>query len=344
MWPFLDRLIEGIVIFDENKTIKYVNSSAVSLFDIKVGDSVEKILKKDDREIFLNNVINLVKKGKKYSNFMRFLSKEGELVFTYLNVFEWDGDTVFEIFDLSPIEMRSEGITDSSYVKILKYMSAGISHSIRNPIMSAGGMLNRIKAKLKELDSEDSEKLVKYIEIVEKSLYRIISIIANIEVVSNALPVKLERVNLGEMVRSVAGKFADRVNFELKVEDGIYVYADKMHIGFILEEIVKNSLDAVEGQSEPKIKITVYQSGKNAFIEVEDNGRGMSKEEVSLTTIPFYSTKPSNMGVGLSLAKFLIEGYRGSITIDSEENVGTKVTIVLPTEKRSDIRTKRLDD
>jgi len=344
MWPFLDRLREGIVIFDKNKVIKYVNKSAVSMFGVEVGDSVKKILKKDDREIFLNNVINLVKKGRNYNNFMRFLSKDGELIFTYLNVFEWDGDFVFEVLDLSPIEKRSEGITDSSYVKILKYMSSGISHSIRNPIMSAGGMLGRIKAKLKELDSDDSEKLVKYIEIVEKSLYRIISIIANIEVVSNALPVKLERVSLGEMVRSVVRKFADRVNIELNIEDGVYVYADKMHIGFILEEVLKNALDAVEGQGEPKIKISVYQSGKNAFVEVEDNGKGMSREEVSLTTIPFYSTKPSNMGVGLSLSKFLIEGYRGSITIDSEKNVGTKVTIVLPTEKRSDIRTKRLDD
>ncbi len=344
MWSFLDRLLEGIVIFDENKIIKHVNGSAASLFGVKKGEGIEKILKKDDREIFLNNVMKLVKKGNSYSNFMRFLSKDGELIFTYLNVFEWDGDIVFEVFDLSPIEKRSEGITDSSYVKILKYMSVGISHSIRNPIMSAGGMLGRIKAKLKELDSEDSEKLVKYIEIVEKSLYKIISIIANIEVVSNALPVRLERVELGEMVRSVAEKFAGKVNLELKVEDGVYVYADKMHIGFILEEILKNSLDAVEGQSEPKIRITVYQSGRNAFVEVEDNGRGMSSEEVSLTTIPFYSTKPSNIGVGLSLAKFLVEGYHGSITIDSEENIGTKVTIVLPTEKRSDIRTKRLDD
>ncbi len=344
MWRFLNRLKEGIVIFDENRIIKYINSSASSLFGVKAGESIEKILKRDDREIFLNNVIGLVKKGRKYNNFMRFISKRGELVFTYLNIFEWDGNIVFEIFDLSPIEKRSEGLTDSSYVKILKYMSAGISHSIRNPIMSAGGMLGRIKAKLKELDGKESEKLVKYIEIVEKSLYRIISIIANIEVVSNALPVKLERVNLGEMVKGVVEKFSDRVSFEINVEDGVYVYADKMHIGFILEEIVKNSLDALEGESEPKIKIRVYQSGRNAFVEVEDNGKGMSMEEVSLTTIPFYSTKPSNMGVGLSLAKFLIEGYRGSITIDSEEGVGTKVTIVLPTEKRSDIRIKRLDD
>ena len=343
MWGFLDKLSDAIVVFNKSKSIVYVNAAARDTFGIDKGNSVLEILKEDDKTVFLDNIMKLADKNEPYSNFMRFLNKDKDLLFCWLNVFKWDDDYVFEIFDLSPVDTRAEGITDSSYVKILKYMSVGISHSIRNPIMSAGGMLSRIKAKISDIDGKDAEKLIKYIEIVEKSLYRIISIIANIEVVSNSLPVKLQRVDVSEVVRSVVDRYKDKAEFVLNMNKS-YVYADKMHIGFVVEEIVKNALDAIEGQEDGRITIRVFESDRFVFIEIEDNGRGMSKEELSLTTIPFYSTKPSNMGVGLSLAKFIVEGYHGKISIESEEKRGTKVTIAVPSEKRSDIRIKRLYD
>ncbi len=341
MWDFLDNLNDAIVVFGKDKRVKHINKMAVSLFGIGVNSDIREILKEDDKEVFLDNVLKLSDKGETYSNFMRFLDKDRDLLFSWLKVFKWSDDYVFEIFDLTPVENRAEGITDSSYIKILKYMSVGISHSIRNPIMSAGGMLGRVKSKIKDIGSEDSEKLIKYIEIVEKSLYRIISIIANIEVVSNSLPVKLERVNVGDVVESVVSRYKNSAKFSILKKDA-YVYADRMHVGFVVEEIIKNALDAIEGQDNAKIDIRISEEGRYVIIDIVDNGRGIDKETLSLATIPFYSTKPSNMGVGLSLAKFIIEGYHGKISIESRKGEGSKVTIAIPSEKRNKMRTEYL--
>ncbi len=342
MWDFLDNLNDAILVFDKNKRVKRVNKMAKDLFDIKINSDIRKILKRDDKEVFLDNVLKLSDKGEAYSNFMRFLDKDRNLLFSWLKVFKWKDDYAFEIFDLTPVENRAEGITDSSYVKILKYMSIGIAHSIRNPIMSAGGMLGRVKSKIRDIGSEDSEKLIKYVEIVEKSLYRIISIIANIEVVSNSLPVKLERVNVCNVVESVVKRYKDSAEFNIAKKDA-YVYADRMHIGFVVEEIIRNALDATEGQDSSKIDIRVSEEGKYVVIDIIDNGRGIDKDTLSLATIPFYSTKPTNMGVGLSLAKFIIEGYHGKISIESKEGEGSKVTISIPSEKRNKMRIEHLD-
>ena len=342
MWDFLDNLNDAILVFDKKKRVKRVNKMAKDLFDVKVNSDIRKILKRDDKEVFLDNVLKLSDKGEAYSNFMRFLDKDRNLLFSWLKVFKWKDDYVFEIFDLTPVENRAEGITDSSYVKILKYMSVGIAHSIRNPIMSAGGMLGRVKSKIRDIGSENSEKLIKYVEIVEKSLYRIISIIANIEVVSNSLPVKLERVNVCNVVESVVKRYKDSAEFNIAKKDA-YVYADRMHIGFVVEEIIKNALDATEGQDSSKIDIRVSEEGKCVVIDIIDNGRGIDKDTLSLATIPFYSTKPTNMGVGLSLAKFIIEGYHGKISIESKEGEGSKVTISIPSEKRNKMRIEHLD-
>ncbi|WP_025209494.1 sensor histidine kinase [Hippea sp. KM1] len=339
---FIDKLNDGIVVFNSDGVVLTLNRSAQEKFGLKEGDSISSILKDDDREIFLDNVLSLAKKGKPYSNFMRFIDKDGDLIFCWLNVFVYEDAFVFEIFDLSPMEKRVSTISDSSYAKVLKYMSQGIAHSIRNPIMSAGGMLSRIRAKLSQ---EGDEKLIKYIEVVEKSLYRIISIIANIEVVSNSFPVSLERINLVDLADEIAKKYADRgVYVSRDSLKSVCVYANRMHLSFVIEEIVKNAIDATEGMDNPQIEIRVFKEGKNAFVVVKDNGKGIEEEELPLTTIPFYSTKPSNMGIGLSLAKFLIEGYHGELLIESKKGEGTSVSITIPMEKRDDIRIKRLYD
>jgi len=338
----LNRLADGLAIFDKDGTIEFVNKAIVNLFELKKGDNIKAILKSDDRDIFFKNVLKLINNGSTYSNFMRFVDKEGELVFCWLNAFCYEDRYVFEIFDLSPVEKRTTTISDSSYIKILKYMSEGISHSIRNPIMSAGGMLSRIKAKLRSGD--DTEKLIQYIEIVEKSLYRIISIIANIEVVSNSLPVELERVDVGKVVRELKKSYEDKIEFIIEEQDKVSVYVNKMHLSFVIDEILKNALDATEGLNNPKVVVRISKEGKNAVISIKDNGKGIDEDELPLTTIPFYSTKPSNMGIGLSLAKFLIEGYAGNITLKSRKGEGTEVVIVIPIEKRADIRIKELND
>jgi len=338
VWELLNRLYESIIIFNENGTILQLNTTATRKFGLKAGDNVTKILKTDDRGVFFSNLIKLLKRKENYANFMRFLDVNNNLIFSWLNSCEYNGSFVFEIFDLSIVENRTSSISDSSYVKILKYMSEGIAHSIRNPIMSAGGMLSRIKAKL---ISGDNKALIKYIEIVEKSLYRIISIIANLEVVSNSLPVQLERVELGSVVKDVVKKYSD-VKIKLNIENEVWVYIARMHLEFIIDEIIKNAIDAIEDNPAGRIVVDVYEDKRNGFIIVKDNGRGLKEEELAFAMIPFYSTKPSNMGIGLSLVKFLIEGYKGSITLNSTEGEGTTVTISIPTEKRDEMRIKSL--
>ncbi|AEA33326.1 sensor histidine kinase [Hippea maritima] len=308
---FLNKLNDSIIIFNENGVVADLNKSAKDKFGLEVSTDVRSILKDDDKKIFFENILSLAKKDKGYSNFMRFLNKDGDLIFCWLNVFKYNDYYVFEIFDLTPMERRASAIGDSAYAKVLKYMSQGIAHSIRNPIMSAGGMLSRIKAKLSQ---QEDDKLINYIEIVEKSLFRIISIIANIEVVSNSFPVSLEKIDLLELVKELSLKYQDKgVEVAGDSKTGVFVYTNRMHLGFIIDEIIKNAIDATQTVEKPKIEIKVFKKGKNAFIEVKDNGKGIEENELPLTTIPFYSTKPSNMGIGLSLAKFLIEGYHGGV-------------------------------
>ncbi len=337
----LDRLGEFIIELDKNGIITYINDSAHSVFGIKKGDNVKVVFKKDDRDIFFVNLIRIVEKYGKYENFMRFIDKNNNLIFCWFNSFIWENAIVFEIFDLSKANTTSININDTNYANLLKYMSEGVAHSIRNPIMSAGGMLNRLKNKLPE---NTPNSVFSYIEIVEKSLYKIMHIIANIEVVSNSFPITLKKIDLNYVIKTVVEKYKqyENIKFDIKTDKNIEIFADLNHISFVVEEIIKNSYDAANGKG-IIITIEIKRKNDNAVITVSDNGPGIEEGEMPLVMIPFYSTKPSNMGVGLSLSKFIIEGYGGKIDIDSKIGVGTTVSITLPIEKRNRLRREVVD-
>ncbi len=337
----LDRLEESIIITDKSGVVKYSNNSARLLFDIERKNKITTVFKPDDREIFFVNLIRIVEKYGKYHNFIRLVSKQGSLVFCWLNAFTYNDDIVFEIFDLSKASSNNPNINDDNYVRLLKYMSEGVAHSIRNPIMSAGGMLNRLKSKLPK---ETSDSILSYIEIVEKSLYKIMHIIANIEVISNSLPASLKKIDLSEVVRNVAEKYKkfDNITLNIKAQESVEIYADDSHIAFVIEEIVKNSYDASGGEA-VVVDIEIKKEQEKAVVVISDNGPGIEDENIPLVMIPFYSTKPSNMGVGLSLSKFIVEGYGGSIEMDSKKGEGTTLIVTLPVEKRNILRREVVD-
>jgi two-component system sensor histidine kinase HydH len=79
-----------------------------------------------------------------------------------------------------------------------------------------------------------------------------------------------------------------------------------------------------------KIDVSVEQLRDQYRIEIQDNGCGISRENLKKIFNPFFTTKDKGSGLGLPIVRKIIEGHQGSITIDSEEGQGTKVKVLLP--------------
>ena len=80
------------------------------------------------------------------------------------------------------------------------------------------------------------------------------------------------------------------------------------------------------------ISIRVEEEKDNFLIEIEDTGCGMSRENVKTIFNPFFTTNERGSGLGLSIVRKIIEGHRGTISIESEEGEGTRVKVLLPRE------------
>jgi signal transduction histidine kinase len=116
------------------------------------------------------------------------------------------------------------------------------------------------------------------------------------------------------------------------------VLADPVALRRILENLVANAVDSLE---EKRGRITVSAQIRTADTEqpvirvtVSDTGRGMSAEESGRIFTDFYTTKPGGTGLGLSIVKRLVIDLQGTLRVESEPGVGTRMIIDLPSAGR----------
>jgi signal transduction histidine kinase len=106
---------------------------------------------------------------------------------------------------------------------------------------------------------------------------------------------------------------------------------DSDQIHQVLLNLLLNALQAIDANG--KISVTVKPLGTNAVVEVADNGRGILPDHLPNIFRPFYTTKGDGTGLGLSLARRIVEDHHGRIDVTSAVGQGTTFAVVLPLQR-----------
>ena len=145
---------------------------------------------------------------------------------------------------------------------------------------------------------------------------------------------ELHDLNLKETIQQnfdyLKSRISRKVIFDLKTPSSeVLTPHNRILISWVIENLVKNAVDAMKGEG--KLTINLYYKNKNILIDVKDSGSGMSNAQIRNAFKPGYSTKKRGWGLGLSLAKRVIQEYHnGDIKIaESEVGKGTTFRIVL---------------
>ncbi len=146
---------------------------------------------------------------------------------------------------------------------------------------------------------------------------------------------KLERTNIHKELIACQNYMMKRspkkVEFVFPKKDPAYFVMINQHLfDWVVENLLRNSLDAMDGKG--KISATIYQEDNYVCIDLSDTGKGIPANKQKTVFKPGYSTKQRGWGLGLSLAKRIIENYhKGKIFVKkSAEGEGTTFTIKLP--------------
>ena len=112
------------------------------------------------------------------------------------------------------------------------------------------------------------------------------------------------------------------------INDEIYIEGDYNRLKQVFVNLLKNSLEAIEGDG--NIKIITHVLKKKYYIEIIDNGIGMDDETLDKVKEMFFTTKKNGSGLGVSLSNEIIKAHNGSIDYFSRLGNGTKVVVKLP--------------
>jgi signal transduction histidine kinase len=119
------------------------------------------------------------------------------------------------------------------------------------------------------------------------------------------------------------------ISVAISVDDGLEFMLDNNGIVRVISNLVKNSLEAMNGSGNLSHEGSLGDDGLT--IRVIDDGMGIKEELLPRVFTPFFTTKDTGKGFGLSYVKETVEPHKGSVGIDSKENEGTTVTLRFPT-------------
>jgi signal transduction histidine kinase len=151
-------------------------------------------------------------------------------------------------------------------------------------------------------------------------------------------PPRLQEANLNEVVTSAVSPLSipEKVKLAFKPGEIPLMLIDEVQLQRVFTNMVVNAVQAMPNGG----KLTVQTSRDHNFAEIafSDTGIGISEENLRRIFTPFFSTKTSGVGLGLSICKQIVEGHGGRITVRSKKGNGSTFTIKLPIHTKEERR------
>ena len=323
-----DNMKEALVLLDSNGRIISINPAAKKLFGINtdcVGEDFLTIDRKQDMRQAINEV-----KDKGQSFF--YTKKNGRNYQFDLSRIDADGKIhgiVILAFDITE-QVNAE--------KHRQEFTANVSHELKTPLQTIIG-----SAELMELGIVKEEDTPRFIKSIRQEAARLVTLIDDIIRLSQldeGTEMPKENVSLLELAREVTETLSDAaklkgVSLEVCGDDGVISGVRRL-----LYEVVYNLCDnAIKYNKQGGyVKVSVSENADNVQISVSDNGIGIAPEHQDKVFERFYrvdkshSKQSGGTGLGLSIVKHAVQYHHGKITVDSDLDKGTDISIQFDTD------------
>lgn len=248
---------------------------------------------------------------------------------------------VLIIRDLSRVKDLEKAVQRADRLSMLGTLAAGLAHEIKNPL---GGIKGA--GQLLDMELPEQSPLREYTSVMVREVDRVNSIIEELMDLARPRPPQFSEVNLAKILGDIAlfQREAHRgkdIEFVLQLDPSIPpIRGDENLLTRLFLNLVKNAGEAIEKTGRVTISTKVAsdyhftQPGDRPVplikVEVRDNGRGMSPEELDRIFTPFYTTKTRGSGLGLATCQKIVDVHRGFLKVSSTPGEGTAISVALP--------------
>ncbi len=329
-----ERSIDPIFLASDTLVVMDVNDSFLELLDYSQQDG-EMITMRSlfENEEDYNYFLSTIKEIGQVRDFeVSLVTKAGKKIICLLNcVFIPDQAFGFSCYQgiLKDLTLRKQAESDMLIAERLSLtgkIARTIAHEVRNPLTNLSLAMDQLREEMPA--NNETAKL--YADIIERNAKRIEQLVEEMLNSSRPRELHLELTNVKEIVEAAILQAIDRIKLkEIDLQtnykngnDLPRILMDGAKIQIALLNIIINAVEAmIPGQGVLIITISVHD--KIVTVSISDNGIGIAASDVGKLFDPFFTGKPTGMGLGLTSTKNILNSHNARVEVESELNKGT---------------------
>jgi two-component system sensor kinase FixL len=334
----VESAVDAIIVIDDRGLIQAFNPSAERLFGYTVSDvigrNVNMLMPSPDREQhdgYLRRYLTtgehkIIGIGREVTG----LKKDGTRFPVHLSVGEMvsEGKRSFTgiLHDLTDRVALENRLAEQKSLAKLGEMAAVVAHEVKNPIAGIRGALQVITSRM---PAEQRDRTI-LLDIITR-LDALNRIVQDMLMFARPRALRQEQIPLGSLLRETASliqRDPGMVNLEIAVSGSADIVGDREMLQVVFQNILMNAAQAMEGQG--RIGVVIATGDGRCRVAVEDRGPGMPDEVREKAFDAFFTTKHRGTGLGLPIAKRVVDAHGGAIEIDVPPSGGTTISVDLP--------------
>jgi two-component system nitrogen regulation sensor histidine kinase GlnL len=346
----LTSLEDGVLVVDLDGTVCFVNQAAENLIQL----SSSQILHRPSSQVFKRNPWIGAMIEKNLASFHSSTRAEGEIITPWrrhvpvgLALFPLQDQTgktqgiILLLHDLTRRRELEEDLKRSDRLATLGTLAAGLAHEIKNPLGGIKGAAQLLKRTL-----TPDPALREHTDIIIREVDRIDHLMEQLLNLSRPAKLDLGPLNIHEILDQVLllekqqgknAKITVRKHFDPSLPP---IRGDRNQLTQVFLNIVKNSLQAMAGNGDLAVTTRmetdfhIREPGKERdkfiWVDIKDNGPGISEENLPHIFSPFFTTKNHGTGLGLAVCHRIVKEHGGMIRVESRASEGTTFKVSLP--------------
>ncbi len=330
-YQYLQKVLEiintGIISYEEeNGDVIWLNETLKNLLQIPYLKTIHSLEKRNE---LLYSKIKNIKSGDQEVVKLSEGLKEMKVL---LNATSFNLQN--KRYKMVAIQNINEAIDETEANAWQKLLSV-MTHEIMNSVAPIASLADTLKSRMQSPDS-DKEDIALGMETIKKrseGLLKFAQTYRNLNKVSQpqikSIPIKELFANMFNLMNPSFEQSGIELDIIIK-EPNLTVSADPNLLEQVVINLLLNAKDAVMGKEDGTVELSAQEENQKMLIKVSDNGKGISKEVMDKIFVPFYSTKASGSGIGLSLSKQIMLMHKGNIHVASKEGVGSVFELSFP--------------
>ncbi|WP_020620238.1 sensor histidine kinase [Paenibacillus daejeonensis] len=224
------------------------------------------------------------------------------------------------------LEMFNTRLQRSEKMEIISGLAASVAHEVRNPLQVTRGFLQLLR-------ESSSDKDRHFMALAIEELDRASHIITDFLTFAKPELDEVSVLNIGLELKHIEGILRPLANLQggsirLDIPSQLYIEGNSSKLKQALINIIKNSIEALNGQGE--ITIWAYKEKNEIVVHIRDDGEGMNEAELAKLGEPYFSNKTKGTGLGLMVTFRIIEVMQGKLEFSSTKGVGTEAILRFP--------------